>query len=138
MAIVFCPWLLAGCSQSEGPDTVDVTGTISMNGSPVEGANVIFHPVDAEVSTLASQARTDAEGRFELQTHTGGGNYKLGIVPGKYAVVVTKLDTAAIANTYAPPQNALAKKYSNPMTSGLSADVRAGEENDFPFSVDPK
>jgi hypothetical protein len=117
---------------------VDVTGTISMNGSPVEGANVIFHPLDGAANALASQATTDADGRFELQTHTGAGKYKPGIVRGKYAVAVTKLDTAAIASTLAPPRSVLPKKYSNPATSGLSADVGAGAENDFPFSLEQK
>jgi hypothetical protein len=128
--------VVAGCAGSQGPETVEVTGTVTMGGKPVEGANVIFHPLDGGESTLASQSVTNAAGQFELATHVGGGKYRPGIVPGKYAVVVTKLDTAAIATTFAPPKNLLPKKYSDPASSGLTADVVAGGLNDFPFQLD--
>jgi len=127
---------VSGCLGSQGPDTVDVTGTVTFAGKPIEGANVIFHPLQDGEHILASQSVTNAEGKFQLATHVGGGKYKAGIVAGKYAVAITKLDTAAISNTFAPPQNLLPKKYGNPATSGFSATVGAGAENDFTFALD--
>jgi hypothetical protein len=125
----------AGCDGSEaGPATVAVTGTVTNGGTPLEGANVIFHPVESG-QTLASQAVTDAQGRFELSTHVGAGKFKPGIVPGRYAVAITKLDTASIATTLAPPKNLLPKKYADPKTSGLVAEVVEGQENDFEFAL---
>jgi hypothetical protein len=115
-----------------------VVGTITQNGKPVVGANVIFHPVGNASNRLASQAVTNSDGRFDLSTHLGQGKYKRGIVPGEYAVTVTKLDTAAISKTYAPPPNLLPKKYSNPETSGLKATVTADQVNDYQFTVDEK
>jgi hypothetical protein len=85
--------------------------------------------------TLASQSVTDAQGRFELSTHVGAGKFKPGIVPGKYSVAIAKLDTASIATTLAPPKNLLPKKYADPKTSGLVAEVVEGRENDFEFPL---
>lgn len=34
--------MLAGCGSSSGPKTYKVTGTVTMNGKPVEGAVVTF------------------------------------------------------------------------------------------------
>ena len=97
---------------------------------------MIFHPVDGAEHALASQAVTNAEGQFQLATHVGGGKFKAGIVPGQYAVAITKLDTAAISGTLAPPKNLLPKKLGDPATSGLSADVTVGKDNNFPFALD--
>ncbi len=131
-----CIALLSGCiGTSQGPETVEVTGKVTMEGSPVEGANVVFHPVDGGERALASQAVTDAQGRFRLATHMGGGKFKPGIVPGQYDVAINKLDTAAISSTFAPPKNLLPKEYASPKTSGLTANVAPGQDNDFEFSL---
>src|SRR5688572_7259469 len=81
--------LLAGCGSGSGPTTVIVTGTVTMDGKPLAGANVVFHPLDGAETALASQAVTDAEGRFELTTHAGGGKFKPGASPGSYIVAIT-------------------------------------------------
>jgi hypothetical protein len=124
-----------GCNRApEGPDTIAVSGTVTYQGRPVEGANVIFHPTDGSTA-LASQAVTDANGRYELATHVGVGKFKPGIEPGKYAVALTKLDTAGISTTLAPPKNLLPQKYANQSTSGLTADVARAQENTFDFAL---
>jgi hypothetical protein len=127
---------LAGCEVSpNGPATVKVRGTVTYEGKAIEGANVIFHPAKTGGQTLASQAVTDTSGRFQLSTHVGGGKFKPGIVPGQYAVVITKPDIAGISTTLGPPKNLLPKKYSHPNTSGLTAEVAAGRENDYDFAL---
>ena len=65
-------WLLvaAGCSGPKGPARVTVTGTVTLDGKAVEGANVIFHPLEG-TDALASQAFTDSVGRFEMATRRG-------------------------------------------------------------------
>jgi hypothetical protein len=112
-----------------------VTGTVTFNGNPVEGANVIFNPSTGSGQTLASQAVTGADGRFELKTHIGAGEFKIGIVPGQYDVTISKLDTSGISSTLGPPKDLLPRIYRDPSTSGLKADVSADRENDFPFSL---
>jgi hypothetical protein len=126
-----------GCGKQQGgPATVNVTGTVTLVGNPLEGANVVFNPaIGSDDGRLASQAMTDASGRFELTTHVGGGKFKPGIVPGKYAVSISKLDTAATKNTFTPPKNLLPQRYADPKTSQLSANVKADAANDFPFEL---
>src|SRR5215471_14837470 len=103
-----------GCHGSKGPATVEVTGIVTLNGSPVEGANVFFSPATgSEASRLSSQATTDHNGKYQLRTHIGGGQFKSGIVPGKYDVTINKLDTASVKNTMSPPKNLLPAKYAD-------------------------
>jgi hypothetical protein len=132
-----CALAWVGCnSKPKGPPTVEVTGIVTLNGMPVEGATVLFSPgVGTDDPRLASQATTNSEGKYQLQTHIGGGKYKSGIVPGKYDVTVIKLDTAAIKNTMSPPKNVLPAKYAGPKTSQLKADVAEGQANDFRFPL---
>jgi hypothetical protein len=127
-----CP----GCGSTKGPTTVEVAGTVTLNGNPVEGANIVFSPaIGSDASRLSSQATTDHDGRFQLRTHIGGGQFKSGVVAGKYDVTVNKLDTASIKNTFSPPKNLLPPKYAEPKTSPLKADVAAGQANDFQFPL---
>lgn len=126
--------MVPGCGRSVGgSDAVEVTGTVTYQSNPVEGANVIFQPAAGSSQTMGSQAVTDAKGRFTLSTHVGGGKFKPGIAPGQYVVSITKLDTAGISNTLAAPKDLLPKTYGNPKTSGLTAEVALGRENNFEF-----
>ena len=137
IAVVLTLAVQVGCGGTKGgPPTVEVTGTVTMNDSPAEGATVLFSP---EVGTgdgrLASQATSDAAGRFKLSTHIGGGNYKSGIVPGKYVVTVVKLENTAAKNVYTAPKNLLPPKYADPKSTPFKVDVVAGQANDFPLAV---
>jgi hypothetical protein len=77
--------LVIGCGES-GPKVVSVTGTVTLNGKPLEGASVSFFP----------ELSTNKEGRAGEDITGPSGNYKAmtrgrsGLVPGKYHVVVTK------------------------------------------------
>jgi hypothetical protein len=132
-----CLTVVTGCGGTKGgPATVEVTGTVTLNGSAVDGATVLFSPeIGSSDGRLASQGSTDSAGRFKLSTHVGGGKFKSGIVPGKYVVAISKLDTAAAKNTFTPPKNLLPPKYADAKTSLLKADVAAGQPNDFQFPL---
>lgn len=54
-----------GCSQPGNPDVVEVTGTVTLDGQPVEEALVIFSPVDISGGS-SSSAETDASGNYRL------------------------------------------------------------------------
>lgn len=131
-----CAIIWGGCSKQKGPATAQVTGTVMLDGVPVEGANVLFAPpVGSDDARLASQAVTDSTGRYQLQTHIGGGKFKPGVVPGKYDITIVKLDTAAIKNMLSPPKNLLPTKYADPKTSQLKADIVEGKPNDVPLTL---
>jgi len=54
---------LGGCF-SRGPSVGRVEGTVTLDGSPLGGAKVIFTPVDGGRSSMAV---TDGSGRYELE-----------------------------------------------------------------------
>jgi hypothetical protein len=132
-----CLAAVTGCGGTKsGPATVDVTGTVMLNGAAVDGATVLFSPdIGSNDSRLSSQATTDSTGRFNLSTHVGGGKFKSGIVSGKYVVAISKLDTAPAKNTFTAPKNLLPPRYADPKTSTFKADVAAGQANDFQFQL---
>lgn len=129
-----------GCSQSgsgDRPPTQRVTGTVTMGGTPVDGATVTFVPSDP--SGKAASGLTDASGRYSLTTFESDD----GAMTGSYKVMVSKYEAAApgadadMGDDYVPPEaqggveptgpkNLLPAKYASPETSGLTATVAEG------------
>lgn len=66
--------LLAGCG-SKGPyGLIPISGIVTMDGIPAEGASVVFQPrqlKSGEPPGPGSSAFCDAEGRFQLKTVKG-------------------------------------------------------------------
>lgn len=147
---------VAGCGGG-GPDlgTVPAGGTVTLDGTPVEGAVVTFSP-DGEGHAAAGI--TDAAGVYVLTTQVKGD----GAVPGSYQVIVSKfeqgdqpmnaeedLDAAyatadaagedvtgnGAANGPAGPKSLLPEKYQSLKTSGLTATVTEDGENKFPLEL---
>jgi len=58
---------LVGCGGGDSVDTGEVTGKVTMDGKPLEGAILTFIPE----SGRPSYAETDAEGMYELQYTRG-------------------------------------------------------------------
>lgn len=138
--------ILAGCN-SEGP--VPVTGTITFEGKPVADASITFTPATRSEGKVAVGA-TDESGRFSLSLLTG--EDKEGAMPGDYKVSISKVEmeggTAAnnkvseslgsFAMESAAPKrtkNLLPPKYSSASTSGLSFEVKRGEDNTADFEL---
>jgi hypothetical protein len=81
---------LVGCNQSpqlEG--LVSASGTVMFNGTPVEGAAIIFAPVSEGTNIRTASATTGTNGRFTLMTLYPAD----GAFPGTYKVTVEKTDT---------------------------------------------
>lgn len=135
--------LLAGCGGTTGvAGVVPVSGTVDYQGQAVAGATVVFHP-DGE--GRAASGITDAQGRFALTTLTAGD----GALPGAYQVTVTKTEvigggtgdeepgSSALGQAAGPTVNSLLpEKYSRLETSGLTAEVAAGGENQVVLRLD--
>jgi hypothetical protein len=78
---------LMGCgggAPDDLPELVSVTGTVTMDGAPVEGAQVVFEPEKGP----AASGMTNATGKFEL--YTGSGH--AGAVPGIHMVRISKME----------------------------------------------
>lgn len=117
---------LVGCG---GGGTATVTGTVTLDGAPVDGAGVVFTP---EGGGRAVNATTDASGKFTLEAMLG---------PNVVAVTKTRPLGGA-----AEPQNLeegaspadmgenakleylVPKKYRLASTSGLKVTVEKGME----------
>jgi hypothetical protein len=113
----------AGCARSDHPKTYPVTGKVTYRGQPITSGMVMLTPVDGG---HAATGNLNRDGTFRLTTfekHDGA-------VPGKYHVTVQAFpaDGAGLPGAEfagkAPP---LPPKYASAESSGLSAEINAGE-----------
>ncbi len=143
--------IILGCGggSGENPAAVPVSGTVTLGGQPVEGAQVVFSPTGGEGNAAAGT--TDATGKYSLTTGAAGD----GAVPGSYRVAITKVEGATQPGTTGMseeesraahynqaaggdaegPKDLLPAKYKSADTSGLKAEVQAGQENRFDFAL---
>lgn len=142
---------LSGCGEP-GIGTVPASGVVLVDGKPITGVMVTFHPDGAG---RAASASTDAEGKFKLTTITNGD----GALPGLYKISVSKhenpvddlpkydpndpksLDaiySKVDARKKVKSKNLVAAQYENPLGSGLTAEIKASGPNEFKFDVKSK
>jgi hypothetical protein len=74
-----------GCGGNGNPSHVRVSGTITLNGAPLAGAQVTFIPIN-DTQGIGAEARTEADGRYQLIDRRG----KPGTEPGAYKVTISK------------------------------------------------
>lgn len=138
-------WIV-GCAQqpaADRPTTYSVTGTVTFQGNPVEGATVAFSPTQGKQGAFAT---TDASGKYSLTTFVGGD----GALPGEYKVKISQYEKEAPSGgegeEYVPPEetgegedsgpkNLLPEKYADANSSGLTATVTEGE-NTIDFALE--
>lgn len=151
----FAPLLVAalafgGCSGSvDRPATYPVEGQVAYNNKPLDGATVSFW---AEGSARAATGTTDKDGKFTLSTF----EINDGAIPGEHKVTISKpsatantgkssaeaKDPADVTNMYRETMKSMAKEkpvlptvYSNPTTTTLKAEVKAGNNEPFVFQL---
>lgn len=79
----------SGCSSdADGPKRVPVSGVVTINGKPLPGAFVAFHPTGSTPGRGGS-GETDAEGKFAIGNFETSG-LVLGVPEGEYKVTVSK------------------------------------------------
>ena len=128
--------LLSGCwgYRPDLPPTEPVTGTVTLDGEPVAGARVQFVP-DKSKGTEGAMASgvTDAQGEYELQTATVEG----AIVGFHKISVEARAQPKDQYDTL--PQLLTPERYADHNTSGLTAEVKAGEDNrvNLPLTSSP-
>lgn len=73
-----------GCNNvPDGPRTVPAEGVVTLDGTPVSGAAVVFVAANGEHSATCA---SEEDGKFSLNAF----EYKTGAVPGEYMAVITK------------------------------------------------
>ncbi|MCH9654416.1 MAG: hypothetical protein K0U86_05560 [Planctomycetes bacterium] len=123
---------LPGCMGNGGeptPDLGEVTGTITLDGTPLSKANVTFQPaaVGDKGRSRASSAITSADGQFKLAYNSDTSGASI----GKHKVIISKMsDNPEEAGLQLVPT-----KYND--ATELTADVVAGE-NTINFDLKSK
>ncbi|MEP3479792.1 MAG: carboxypeptidase-like regulatory domain-containing protein [Fuerstiella sp.] len=127
------------------PDTVDASGIVTLDGEPVEGATVVFGPIDGK---YPAHAITESDGSFSAAAFTS----KAGAVPGKYKVALTKTieDKDAKKRKFDPGEdsehakdgggdvswaNELPEIYKLPNTTPVEIEVPAGGVSDLKIEL---
>jgi hypothetical protein len=132
----------SGCggAPNDKPHTVPVTGIVTLDGKPLEGATVRFNPTDPKKN--GGTGVTDAQGKYTLVHATNDG-----ASPGSYKVVIEHfaspdgtpvklqegIDMEQLKMQGAVQQT-LAPKYSDFEQTELKADVKDAP-NDIPFTL---
>jgi hypothetical protein len=114
---------LVGCGSSDGPKTYPVKGNVTYRGQPVTSGMVLLTPQD---SGHAATGNLEKDGTFRLTTFKKDD----GAAPGKYhvAVQVFPSEGAGLPGAeFAGKPPPVPPKYMNAATSGLSAEIKAGE-----------
>lgn len=143
--------LLPGCGPAM-PKTVTASGTLTMDGEPLDGASItLLHE-----SGVTATAKTDSNGRFSLRTVVGSDMVD-GAMPGLHQVGVAKTITeggseiqageserdmvkrmagsmtSAIKQKYVVPQ-----QFGNPQSSKLSLDVPGAGSDKLSLDIKTK
>jgi hypothetical protein len=149
--------LLGGCSKGGGQATAPVSGTVKVNGQPVQGAQVVFMPKQG--GARAANGLTDAQGKYQLTTFAPND----GAVAGTHTVTISKtkgygsgpidpspgkadgkmsadyMNAMKAAMKGPPPaikpeEGGVPAKYGDAKTSGLEKTVKEGP-NTFDFDL---
>ncbi|MGH7138975.1 MAG: carboxypeptidase-like regulatory domain-containing protein [Pirellulales bacterium] len=85
------PLSLSGCQKGSSLKTVAVSGRVTLDGQPIEGATVSFLSKAGIETGHTASGITNAEGHYELQTYEAT-NLVKGAVPGEYNVIIAKYE----------------------------------------------
>jgi len=133
---------LSGCGERTKLDVTAVRGTVTVDGRPMEGINVIFHPSDGGVITAFGS--TDAQGKYTLSSPSAP--VGSGAVPGEYIPTFSKTETEQPPASHPPDEpfegkvtHLIPEKYENPKTCGIaSVKVEKGKTNVVDFDLATK
>lgn len=147
--------LISGCNSSGSVPPVPVSGKVTLEGKPVEGAIVTFLTKTGE--GRSASGKTGADGAFKLTSI----NTNDGAPPGDYIITIAKTEmkgadsgggidiskgdygaaygaamaAAASGNMSKVQKDLLPKKYASAADSGLTRTVVKGDANDFLFDL---
>jgi hypothetical protein len=108
----------AGCGKT-GPDIAPVTGRITLDGKPLEKADILFQPAG---SKPPSAGRADANGRYELA-------YKRGVMGGTVGSNTVRITISP--DVVSDPPNIPARYNTE---SELTKEVKS-DQNEFNFDL---
>ena len=136
-------FLATGCGKPNPLGVMPVKGVVTLDGSPVSGATVIFNPVST--SGVVASGTTNDAGEFKLSTagaeaETGAqaGDYKVTVRKVQVASSVTESDNPFVSSSPDPKGSKVTEelpvKYKAVGTTDLEATVQKGK-NEFTFAL---
>jgi hypothetical protein len=132
LAVTMLLVTLSGCAT--GPLVAEVEGTVTLDGKPLPGVQVVFAPeVSKEEDGRTSSAVTDDQGRFVLSL-VDAKQARPGAIVGKHKVV---LQDYTWENARDDPKRGVRRipdQYSKFGTTPLSVTVEPGK-NTLPLTV---
>ena len=136
--ILSCPG--CGPSTSHLPKTVPASGVVTLDGNPVDGAQVVIVP--AAEGTTGATAVTDASGHFALRAYPE----KDGAIPGEYKVQVSKTVEVKITGKSGSLDGGdpvrfefgVPAKYTSVKSSGLTASIPDTGNKDIKLTLSSK
>jgi hypothetical protein len=128
-ALLLC---LAGCSTDPDP-LLPVRGKIWYQGVPLQGGTIVFTPDPTRGGNgPLARAEIQPDGEFVLKTGD-----RPGAVAGWHRITVVAVDvTTPVGTAYAAPRSLVPVKYRDPELSGLSYEVKAGQENTVELNLE--
>jgi len=138
-ALAVCCLVICGCG-SEQIETAEVSGVVTLDGKPLEQGTVTFTPSAGRGAT--GQIATD--GRFTLSTYDNGdgaivGTHKIAVICSEEIAGRQSNSESLDAGLMPAPQRSLIPaKYTNDSTSGLTFEVKAGQENEAVLNLASK
>lgn len=118
---------LTGCGGAQG--FTPVSGTVTLDGQPLEGASVSFQPTGAQTDALGSYGKTDAQGKFTLKRVSDDAP---GAVAGDHVVRITKSAPTDPTNDAEPVKQQVPGKYSE---DGVLFTVPEGGTDKADFAI---
>ena len=144
--VIVLSLILSGCGESAKPSRgVPVSGTITMDGVPLEGASVTFMN-----DSFVGYGTTDSSGKYRLVQGALAGTNKVTISKIEWGGDVVfddpasgmdrgQMEAAALGNagmdTPELPKDLVPEEYSNPAKTKLTFDVPSGGESGVDFSL---
>lgn len=134
--------ILPGCGSSAriSEKLVEASGSVLLDGKPVEGIRLSFQPLSGTKAVGGCWAVTDEDGSFKV-THFSN---KSGLPPGKYQVLFSrrvKKDGSVMGPDESPTmvqsQESISKMYNDPARAGKHNQVEVFEDgtSDLNFKI---
>lgn len=142
--LIFCVAAsVAGCGGADERPRGTARGRVTLGGNPLSGATIVF---ENKAVGVAQSATLDGDGKYEFVTYADAGlpaaNYKVTVSSGRFMLPgeeVPRLAPVGKGPVAPPPKKpaAVPDKYAKAESSGLSADVKAGNNPPFDFDLKP-
>ena len=115
--------LLLGCSETRKGDKAEVFGMVTLDGKPVDNAQIRFMP-KSNTDLGTAFCRTNAQGEFIIKPDANDNNW---LKPGTYKVLISKIAPIEVKAMGAPEVNLLPSQYNLQDKTPLSAELKKGE-----------